>query len=69
MLFMESIPLLELAFLGAPEITINGQLADIKRRKAVALLAYLAVTNQRHQRDTLATLFGPNWMRNKRVRI
>ena len=56
---MESIPLLELAFLGAPEITINGQLADIKRRKAVALLAYLAVTNQRHQRDTLATLFWP----------
>jgi DNA-binding SARP family transcriptional activator len=37
----------------------KGAPVDIPRRKASALLAYLAVTGQSHSRDALATLLWP----------
>jgi hypothetical protein len=37
----------------------RGEAIDIRPRKALALLIYLAVTNQPHSRDALATLFWP----------
>jgi DNA-binding SARP family transcriptional activator len=53
------VPDLELHFLGAPHIQHNRAPVAIGRRKAIALLAYLAVTGQIHSRDVLATLFWP----------
>jgi predicted ATPase/DNA-binding SARP family transcriptional activator len=50
---------LELAFLGAPHISINGQPRSIAERKATALLAYLAVMGEAQMRDTLAALLWP----------
>lgn len=50
---------LSMRLLGAPQIKIDGEAIQIKRRKAVALLLYLAVTQQRHTRDALAAMFWP----------
>jgi DNA-binding SARP family transcriptional activator/lipoprotein NlpI len=47
---------LTLFFLGPPRLLRNGVSLEPDTRKAVALLAYLAVTGQAHTRDTLATL-------------
>ena len=52
-------PRLELHLLGTPSVEKDGQEVRISRRKALALLAYLAVTRQTHTRDALATLFWP----------
>ncbi|UCC87059.1 MAG: hypothetical protein JSV81_19745, partial [Anaerolineales bacterium] len=43
----------------------RSQQIHIGLRKAQALLAYLAVTRQRHTRDALATLFWPDENRSK----
>ncbi len=51
---------LSLYFLGSPRIELDGKPVDLTRRKAVALLAYLAVTGQEHSRDALAALFWPD---------
>ncbi len=53
----------ELAFylLGSPRIERNGASVDVDTRKAIALLAYLAVTGQPHQRDALAGLLWPDY--------
>ena len=51
---------LKLFLLGPPQIEVDGVGIELKRRKAVALLVYLAVTNQRQRRDTLATLLWPD---------
>lgn len=50
---------LKLFFFGTPRITLDGTLVNLPRRKFVALLAYLAVTQQQHHRDPLATLLWP----------
>jgi DNA-binding SARP family transcriptional activator len=50
---------LELAFLGSPEIRINGQVIHVPVRKALALLAYLACEPGWHARGQLAFLFWP----------
>lgn len=50
---------LTLRLLGAPHIEIDERVIEISRRKAVALLVYLAVTQQSHSRDALATMFWP----------
>ena len=50
---------LALSFLGSPRIERDGIAVDIKLRKVLALLAYLAVTGQRHNRDALAELLFP----------
>jgi predicted ATPase/DNA-binding SARP family transcriptional activator len=54
-----TMPRLALFLLGPPRIECNGTPLHLDRRKAVALAAYLAVTGQRHRRETLAALFWP----------
>jgi predicted ATPase/DNA-binding SARP family transcriptional activator len=50
---------LALFLLGPPRIECNGEPIEIRRRKAMALFVYLAVTGRSHSRDALATLFWP----------
>ncbi|MDX2141289.1 MAG: BTAD domain-containing putative transcriptional regulator [Chloroflexota bacterium] len=50
---------LNLYFMGTPRIQLEGRPVAIERHKAVALLAYLAVTERGHSRDWLATLLWP----------
>ena len=50
---------LALYLLGPPQFKLDDEQIHLDRRKAVALLAYLAVTGQGHRRDTLATLLWP----------
>jgi predicted ATPase/DNA-binding SARP family transcriptional activator len=54
-------PRLEIGLLGPPEIKIDGRPVRSDRRKAVALLAYLAVTGQPQARDHLAGLLWPGY--------
>jgi DNA-binding SARP family transcriptional activator len=51
---------LRLYLLGPPRVELNGQAVQFKRRKALALLIYLAVSGRSHTRDALATLFWPD---------
>ncbi len=50
---------LSVRLLGSPEIELEGKPIVVDTRKAIALLAYLAVTRQQHRRDSLAALFWP----------
>src|SRR3954447_20626462 len=50
---------LTIALLGAPRIERDGQPIQVDTRKAIALLAYLAVVGGRHGRDALAALLWP----------
>jgi predicted ATPase/DNA-binding SARP family transcriptional activator len=50
---------LRLTLLGPPQLVRDGEPVDLSTRKAMALLAYLAVTEQVHSREGLATLFWP----------
>jgi DNA-binding SARP family transcriptional activator/predicted ATPase len=50
---------LRVSLFGVPRLERDGEDVPIRRRKTVALLAYLAVTNQQHSRDALAALFWP----------
>ncbi|MGQ0601741.1 MAG: AAA family ATPase [Anaerolineales bacterium] len=50
-----------LSLLGTPRLERDGELIAVDRHKAFALLAYLAVTSERHRRDTLAALFWPDY--------
>jgi DNA-binding SARP family transcriptional activator len=52
---------LKLYLFGSPRIEVDGQAAVVDTRKATALLAYLAVTEKTHQRDTLAALLWPEY--------
>lgn len=52
---------LTLALLGAPQIRLADQEVNIGRNKAVALLAYLAVTPQPVTRETLLALLWPDY--------
>ena len=54
-------PTLSLALFGAPTITLEQQNVHIGRRKAVALLAYLAVTQRPQSRAHLAALLWPDY--------
>jgi DNA-binding SARP family transcriptional activator len=54
-------PRLSLYLLGPPRLELDGEALNIGRRKAVALIAYLAVTGRGHTRDTLATLLWPEF--------
>ncbi len=51
---------LRLFLLGSPRIELENAPLEINRRKAIALLAYLAMTNETHSRETLATMFWPD---------
>jgi predicted ATPase/DNA-binding SARP family transcriptional activator/Tfp pilus assembly protein PilF len=50
---------LKLRLLGPPQVELDGKKVEIKRRKALALLVYLAVSLAAHTRETLATLLWP----------
>jgi predicted ATPase/DNA-binding SARP family transcriptional activator len=52
---------LALFLLGPPHLERDGITVDIARRKAMALLAYLAVTGETHSRQTLANLLWPEY--------
>jgi DNA-binding SARP family transcriptional activator len=54
-------PHLTLTLLGPPHLERDGQPVTLDTRKAMALLAYLAVTGQRHSRDALAALLYPDF--------
>jgi class 3 adenylate cyclase/DNA-binding SARP family transcriptional activator len=51
---------LKLFLFGPPQVMLEEQPVDINRRKALAMLVYLAVSGQAHSRDALATLFYPD---------
>ncbi len=50
---------LRLALLGSPQIVVDGEEKILRERKAMAMLAYLAVERSAQSRDTLATLLWP----------
>ena len=52
---------LKITLFGSPQIEIDGSPAVVDTRKAIALLAYLAVTEARHTRDALANLLWPDY--------
>lgn len=51
---------LKLYLLGPPQVELEDDPVKIQRRKALALLAYLAVSGEVQRRDTLATLLWPD---------
>ncbi|MEJ2748389.1 MAG: BTAD domain-containing putative transcriptional regulator [Anaerolineae bacterium] len=51
---------IQMQLLGPPQIRRDGQIVTVNTRKALALSAYLAVTNRRHSRDTLIALLWPD---------
>ena len=51
---------INLFLLGSPRIEKDGVPITVDTRKAVALMAYIAVTDKVHQRDTLAALLWPD---------
>lgn len=51
--------------LGHPHIERDGAAVEVDTRKAVALLAYLAVTGRSHSREALATLFWPDYSQER----
>lgn len=50
---------LNLYLFGVPRLEMHDQPVKVERRKWLALLAYLALSNQRQNRDVLATLLWP----------
>lgn len=50
---------LQFYLFGAPRIEHDGQPVSIKRRKAAALVFYLAMSTQPHNRSALASVFWP----------
>jgi len=55
------VPRLAVYLLGPPRIERDGVAIRLDRRKAIALLAYLAVTGQRHRRDSLVNLLWSDY--------
>ncbi|MFQ5407304.1 MAG: AAA family ATPase, partial [Anaerolineales bacterium] len=51
---------LTLFLFGAPRLERDGRPLQMDTRKAIALLAYLALNDQPFRRDTLAAVFWPN---------
>ncbi len=55
------VPRLMLFLLGRPRIERDGAPVEVDTRKAIALIAYLAVTHQHHSRAELAALLWPEY--------
>ncbi len=49
----------KLLVLGPPRLEVNGETVRLDTRKALALLAYLALNDQEYQRDTLTAMYWP----------
>ena len=49
----------QLLILGPPRLEVEGETVRLDTRKALALLAYLAMNAQEYQRDTLTALLWP----------
>jgi predicted ATPase/DNA-binding SARP family transcriptional activator len=58
-------PQLSLHFLGPPQLYLNNEPVTADRRKAVALLAYLAMNGGKQTRDSLSALFWPDYDQSK----
>jgi DNA-binding SARP family transcriptional activator len=54
-----------ISLLGAPRIEHDGVPVEVDTRKAIALAAYLAVTEQSHTRDALAGLLWPEYSQSR----
>ena len=54
-------PELVFSLFGSPRLEREGGPISVDTRKAIALLAYLAVTRQPYRRDALATLLWPEY--------
>ena len=52
---------LQIQLLGVPHIIIGGTYVTPSHRKAIALLAYLAMDRREHSREALATFFFPEF--------
>jgi predicted ATPase/DNA-binding SARP family transcriptional activator len=59
------VPCLRLYFLGPPRIERDGQPISVDTRKAIALLAYVAITGECHRRDSLVNLLWPESDRSR----
>ncbi|MGQ0601103.1 MAG: tetratricopeptide repeat protein [Anaerolineales bacterium] len=58
-------PRLTLRLLGSPRIELDGKPIEVDTRKAIALLAYLALTKGPHTREKVASLFWPETHNDK----
>jgi predicted ATPase/DNA-binding SARP family transcriptional activator len=56
---------LKFLLLGKPRIEQEGAPLKLPRKKALALLSYLAMTNRSHSRETLAGLLWPEYEEEK----
>ncbi len=54
-----------ISLLGTPRIEHDGEPVEVDTRKAIALVAYLAVTELRHTRDALAGLLWPEYSQSR----
>src|SRR5215204_2577833 len=61
----EGLSLTTISLLGTPLIAHDGVPVEVDTRKAIALVAYLAVTRQSHNRDTLAGLLWPEYNQSR----
>jgi predicted ATPase/DNA-binding SARP family transcriptional activator len=52
---------LALYLLGPPRVELDGEPVKLDRHKALALLAYLAITGERQRRDALVNLLWPEY--------
>ncbi|MEZ4622881.1 MAG: hypothetical protein R2867_46305 [Caldilineaceae bacterium] len=55
----------KLFLFGSPRLERDGVVVKISRRKALALLSYLAATGKPHARDSLTTLFWPDYRQSE----
>ena len=55
----------KISLLGTPRIEHDGAPVEVDTRKAIALAAYLAVTEQRYSRDALAGLLWPEYNQSR----
>src|SRR5918996_1025211 len=58
-------PMLRLQLLGPPRVEVDRVPIEVDTRKAIALLAYLAVTGRPQSRDHIAGLLWPEYGRER----